>query len=408
MSFDLIKVCVFGLTESKKLKKIQLPNAFETEADRFDITAFDTTSNLASIVAHHRPQVFITFGENQESFPELMNAPMELRKRWLHYSAEEVDFSTVAEQILHNYVANATERRFPDQPLVSVFTAAYRTGTKINRPLSSLLAQSYTNWEWVIYDDSPDDGKTFNELRELAQTDHRISVHRGDRALGSIGEVKRRACGLTTGDLLLELDHDDELLPHALSHLVEAHRTYPDAGFFYSDCADILESGENAKFPEGWGFGFGSYRGEYHNDSLYLVANSPEVNSKTIRHIVAAPNHFRAWTRTGYQSAGGFSSELHTCEDYELILRTFLTTRMCHIKKWGYIQYNNNLSCGNTQRTRNPEIQRLVRAFMLHYNNRIHERFVELGVDDFIWRDNGVLDWDMKNPDNAPYANYIY
>ena len=32
---------------------------------------------------------------------------------------------------------------------------------------------------------------------------------------------------------------------------------------------------------------------------------------------------------------------------------------------------------------------------MLHHNARIHDRFVELGVDDFIWRENGVLDWEM-------------
>jgi len=408
MSFDLIKVCIFGLTDTSSLDRIRVADAYKSEADRFDILAFAASADFSEIVAQYRPQVFVTFGENQESFPELMDAPMEIRKRWLHFAAEYNDFGNVAQQVLFNYVANAVERRFPDQPLVSIFTAAHRTGPKIDRPHSSLLSQSYTNWEWVIYDDSPDDGKTFDELRELARRDHRISVHRGDRALGSIGEVKRRACALTTGDLLLELDHDDELLPHALSHLVEAHRTYPDAGFFYSDCADIFESGENAKFPDGWGFGFGSYRSEFHKGAPYLVANSPEVNSKTIRHIVSAPNHFRAWTRSAYFAAGGYSPELHTCEDYELILRTFLSTRMCHIKRWGYIQYYNNESSGNTQRTRNPEIQRLVRAFMLHHNASIHERFVELGVDDFIWREHGVLDWDMENPKSAPYANYIY
>ena len=94
-------------------------------------------------------------------------------------------------------------------------------------------------------------------------------------------------------------------------------------------------------------------------------------------------------------------------DDYELILRTFLTTRMVHIRKFGYIQYMNVASSGNTQRARNREIQRLVRFFAGHYAERIHQRFVELGVDDFIW-DGGELDWNVPNPDPTPIANYVY
>ena len=39
------------------------------------------------------------------------------------------------------------------------------------------------------------------------------------------------------------------------------------------------------------------------------------------------------------------------------------------------------------------------------YGEAIHDRFVELGVDDFIWRD-GSLDWSIPNPSPAPIANY--
>ena len=55
---------------------------------------------------------------------------------------------------------------------------------------------------------------------------------------------------------------------------------------------------------------------------------------------------------------------------------------------------------------RNKEIQRLVRLFAWRYEQQIHERFEELGVDDFIWRD-GVLDWTIPNPADAPAANYV-
>ena len=41
-----------------------------------------------------------------------------------------------------------------ETPLVSIFTASYKSKDKILRPYHSLLNQTYTNWEWVIVDDS--------------------------------------------------------------------------------------------------------------------------------------------------------------------------------------------------------------------------------------------------------------
>jgi len=121
---------------------------------------------------------------------------------------------------------------------------------------------------------------------------------------------------------------------------------------------------------------------------------------------VGVPNHVRAWRRDAYERAGGYSSEIHVCDDYEFLIRTFLTTRMVHIRRFGYIQY---LACdqSNTQRRRNREIQRLVRLFRERYDGEIHQRFEELDVDDFIWQD-GTLDWSIPNPDPMPVANYDY
>jgi hypothetical protein len=93
-------------------------------------------------------------------------------------------------------------------------------------------------------------------------------------------------------------------------------------------------------------------------------------------------------------------------DDYELCIRTFLTTPMIHIQRFGYIQY---LGDGgeNTQRTRNKEIQRLVAAFADRYNEQIHQRFEELGVSDFLYTDKG-LDWSLDPPEDGYIANLVY
>jgi glycosyltransferase involved in cell wall biosynthesis len=407
MSFDLIRVCVFGRGDPGWSDQVTLRDASAVEAAGFAIQTFLTDVDLTRHLVEIRPQVIVSFGR-PETYQNLWRAPLEVRRRWITFPDLNVDPADVAERIIQTYITNATTDRFPEEPLVSVFTPTHLTGDKIERPLRSLLAQSYANWEWVLYDDSPDDGRTFAAISELCCRDQRIAAYRAHRASGRIGEVKRRACGLARGSILVELDHDDELTPDALGHVIEAHRAYPDAGFFYTDCAEVFESGENATYGDSWGFGYGSYREEWLNGRTYMVTNAPDINSKTIRHIVSVPNHIRAWTREAYQASGGHNPDVHVCDDYELVLRTFLTTRMVHIQRFGYIQYFNNSSSGNTQWQRNTEIQRLVKYFRARYEAQIHERFVELGVDDFIWRPDGWLDWETPNPADTPIANYRF
>mgnify|MGYP002682533711 CR=1 FL=1 len=61
------------------------------------------------------------------------------------------------------------------------------------------------------------------------------------RTNNTVGEAKYRSCTLCTGDYLLELDHDDYLLKDSLSYIIEAFKQYPDAGFAYSNAAEIDE-----------------------------------------------------------------------------------------------------------------------------------------------------------------------
>jgi hypothetical protein len=186
--------------------------------------------------------------------------------------------------------------------------------------------------------------------------------------------------------------------------VVEAFETFPEAGFAYTDCAEVFEDGANASYADGWAFGFGSYRTESLLGRDYTVTNYPGLNAKTVRHIVGMPNHVRAWRRDAYVNIGGYAPEVHVADDYELCIRTFLRTRAVHIRRFGYIQYLSREGA-NTQRVRNGEIQRLVDAFARRYADEIHDRFVELGVDDFIYND-GNLDWSAGNPSPAPNANY--
>jgi glycosyltransferase involved in cell wall biosynthesis len=392
-------ICIFGRDDFE----LVTPILEDYEEKRLDCRCYSSDSNLEKVLVKDRPNVIITMG-NLTSFPNLAKAPFEIRKRWLHYDTLP-DLNQLGIDAYNCYLTNMFDDRGADgNPLVTVFTAAYKTGEKIYRPFQSLKEQTYTNWEWIIVDDSDDDGKTFKMLSNLAKKDRRIQVFKPWEYSGIIGKIKNWACSLGKGHILVELDHDDELTDYALDYVVKGFKQFPEAGFLYTDCAEIYENGTCRTYREGWAFGYGSYADVEYKGKLYKSGSAGNMNAKTIRHIISIPNHIRAWRKSFYESIGGHNKELHVADDYEIVVRTFLQTRMVRVPKLCYLQY-----VGNTaQRVRNKDIHRHVRSIRVHYDRMIHDRLLELGCEDFIWDEkNSCSDYNIPNPKVESHATLI-
>jgi glycosyltransferase involved in cell wall biosynthesis len=230
------------------------------------------------------------------------------------------------------------------------------------RTWASLKNQTYGDWEWVIYDDS-----TTNDVQQqvygfCADERYRIRYFRPHvPSGGNIGYVKRMAFGLGLGDILVELDHDDELTSDCLQELYDAFSANPNVGFVWSDCCELLSNGESGKYPQGWGLGYGS---EYWDDKHQVWAMTVPVNRTTLSHIVSMPNHVRAWRKSIYLAMDGHDVTLPVADDYELMVRSALSTEVHHIHKMLYKQH---IAPTTAQRTMNGLIQQLV--------PEIHERF---------------------------------
>jgi glycosyltransferase involved in cell wall biosynthesis len=399
VSDRLPTVCIFGRGDLKLITPVQE----DYEEKRLDCRCYASDSNLEQVLIQDKPHVIITIG-NRSFFPNLAKAPFEIRKSWLHYDTLP-DLTQLGTNAYNCYLNNVfKELGTADNPLVTVFTAAYKTGEKIYRPFLSLREQIYTNWEWIIVDDSDDRGETFKMLSNLTKKDHRIQVFKPWEHSGIIGKVKNWACSLGRGQILVELDHDDELTDNALDDVVRGFKQFPEAGFLYTDCAEVFEDGTNFTYRKGWAFGYGSYTDVEYKGKLYKSGNAPNMNAKTIRHIISMPNHIRAWRRSFYESIGGHNKELHVADDYEIMVRSFLRTRMVRVPKLCYIQYISNTA----QRVRNKDIQRHVRSIRVHYDRMIHDRLLQLGCDDFIWNEkNGCSNYEIPNPGVESHATWI-
>ena len=392
-------ICVFGVRNLE----LFTPVMEDYEEDRLDCRCYSSDAKVEQVLVRDKPHVLISLGK-LSSFPNLSKAPFEVRKRWLHYDTLP-ELTQMGIDAYNCYLKNLFGGQETNQnPLVTVFTATFKPGETIYRPFLSLKEQTYSNWEWIIVDDSDDRGETFRMLRKLAKKDHRIQVFKPGEHSGTIGRLKNWACSLGRGQFLVELDHDDALTDYALDCVVRGFQQFIDAGFLYTDCAEIYADGANFTYRKGWAFGYGSYADVEYKGKIYKSGSGGNINAKTIRHIVSSPNHIRAWRKSFYESIGGHNKELHVADDYELMVRTFLKTRIIRVPKLCYLQYISH----SAQEKRNKDIHRHVGSIRIHYDKPIHDRLLELGCEDFVWNEEkGCSDLGLSNPREESHATLI-
>lgn len=427
---------IYGSSKPESDQKI-LSNLYWEEGLQEDVIAYfrDNANNFTKHLAELSPDIIITIGGTRASWHSVvLNASdLVVASKWVHYT-KEYDDETLGRDIAR-YATNWACDTYPnvygnkDFPYFSVFTGAYKTDIdRIYRSYHSMLNQTYSSWEWVVVDDSPEDhNETWQILQELAKKDHRVKPHRiFPISGGNIGEVKNRAASLANGTWLVEMDHDDALAPTLFEDCVKASKQYPDAGFIYTNCAEPFEDGEMRKYTNTIGdkkdwyanpnntfvWGYGGHRKTEIEDTEYIEHIYPNINPKTIRFNIGMPNHARIWRKDVYTAIGRHNKFVSVADDYELIVRTFLNTKMLHINKLLYFQYNNRNSTVDNNRN---DINRKSRLIKDYYDKQIHERFIELGVEDWEWNDNddraNLFQNDMdrlKYFDKENFVNYIY
>lgn len=388
--------------------KLESIKYYNYEDNSLDVLYRKDDKNIENDLIEFKPDSIISISKDYfNDLSNLCNKPLYIRNKWVnldehHESTGEIAYNCAMNQILRSDYSST----------ISFFTPIYNTGNKLWKTFESVRNQTYNDWEWVIVNDSSDNGKTLKIAQEIAKLDCRVKVYDfRDKTKGIIGESKYRAATLTRGKWLAELDHDDYLTPDCGKYIIEASKIYEDAGFIYTDSVELNEWNNSMTYGEGFCFGYGKYRKENHYGKDWDVIDSPNINPKTIRHIVGVPNHIRVWRRDVYFAIGGHNRDLAIADDYELIVRTFLHTKFIRIPKLGYLQYIYNNSNGrNTHDLSRADIQRRVRSIMYHYNDDIYARFKELGVNDYAYEENkdNPLSVQSRFGDDENYVNYIY
>jgi len=231
---------------------------------------------------------------------------------------------------------------------ISIITPSHKYQPYFDELYSSIKAQTHSDWEWVVYLNGE-----FKKDKLSAEilNDERVKVFEDYDGNTNIGYVKNKAFFLGTGEVLVEVDHDDILTPDCLEELAEAFEQNPECGFVYSDNATYHM--QDAFTPYNPIFGW-TYRDFEWNDKKLIAMNSFPASSHSVSYIWYAPDHVRAWRKDVYDKIGGHNVELSICDDHELMIRTYLETSFYHIPKVLYIY---RITGDNSWLERNEAIQ---------------------------------------------------
>ena len=114
-----------------------------------------------------------------------------------------------------------------DAPKVSVVVPMYNAERFINFCVTSILQQTFENFEVILVDDCSTD-KTLDIVKKF--DDARIKILRTKKNSGYPGAVRNVGLNAATGKYIFFMDHDDSILPNAFEVLVDvAEKNNADA-----------------------------------------------------------------------------------------------------------------------------------------------------------------------------------
>ncbi len=127
------------------------------------------------------------------------------------------------------------------KPEFSIIMPVYNAEQFVVEAITSVLKQTFTNWELLICDDASTD-KSLNIIKPFL-LDNRIKLYKNKHNIGN-GATLYKLAKKVSSDYFGQLDADDLLTPNAIQMMYDSHKHYPKAGLIYSQfmyCDDKMK-----------------------------------------------------------------------------------------------------------------------------------------------------------------------
>ena len=180
--------------------------------------------------------------------------------------------------------------------IVTVVVTCHNQGHFLRESIGSILSQTRLPDEILIVDDGSSDN-TRDEARRFPEVIYIRQDNSGLAAARNTGLSRSR------GDLLVFLDADDRLLPHALEAGLDDFAAHPECAFVFGAFRKIDATGkplgERAPMRP---LGEDAYLGLLRNNQICMHATA-------------------MFRRRALEAVGGYDTSLPACEDYDLYLK---------------------------------------------------------------------------------------
>jgi glycosyltransferase involved in cell wall biosynthesis len=232
---------------------------------------------------------------------------------------------------------------------------AYNRQAFIAQAIASVKAQTYPDWELIIWDDGSTDLSP-QIASNYQKQDPRITLISSHHQ-GRVQSLKA-AHALAQGEYLGWIDSDDLLHPTVLELTCQILDNRPNIGLVYTNYLTInpqgkvLGAGKRCTIP-------------YSRDRLL-------VDFMTF--------HFRLLRRQVWEVAGGIDTSLPLAIDYDLCLRISEVTEICHLPQplYYYRYHQNSLSVAHRLPQIHAAAEAIRRALVRRHLNDSYELRVEV------------------------------
>jgi hypothetical protein len=212
-------------------------------------------------------------------------------------------------------------------PMVSVLMPVYNGERYVAQAVESILAQTFTNFEFIIIDDGSTDASG-SILQSFADRDDRICLIRRDNKglIKTLNEMLK----LAKGEFLARMDADDISTPTRLERQIEFLTHHPDV-VCVGGAYELMDS----------------------KGRTVMTATMPQDNAE-IQHMILIGrtiiNHPCAMIRrAALMAIGGYDETMLTVEDLDMLLRLGEIGKLANIKEvvLRYRFHTNSVSAKN-------------------------------------------------------------
>ncbi|AAM30837.1 glycosyltransferase family 2 protein [Methanosarcina mazei] len=183
--------------------------------------------------------------------------------------------------------------------LISVVMSAYNSEKFISDSISSILDQTYENWELIIINDASSDN-TLKIVNQFSEKDPRIKVIDNENNLGLTISLNI-GINNSKGEFIARLDSDDFAEPSRLEKELDHLHAYPEAGLVGSGAHLINSSGNK--------IGSMNVMSQPYFVNRFLINLNPFIHSSIMVRKKALDN------------VGSYREKFRYSQDYDLILR---------------------------------------------------------------------------------------